>query len=102
MRKIAERYIEEAAREGDPLPTVKDIKASIKKYRPAISFGVVSVALYSLLYFFSTDLTHLAQDSHTGQKTWFFLPIVIALIFSVIHGSFTSHFWDVLGVKAKN
>jgi hypothetical protein len=104
MRNTAERYIEDAARQGEPLPTVKGIKAklkSINKYRCAAGFGIISIALYSLLYVFNTDLTHIAQDTHQGHKTWFFVPIVIALTFSLIHGSFTSHFWDALGVKAK-
>jgi hypothetical protein len=26
---------------------------------------------------------------------------VIAFVFSYFHGSFTSHFWDTLGIKAK-
>lgn len=101
MRRIAEKYIEDAARTGDPLPTWAGIVATIKKYRAAAIFGVTSVALYSMLYFFSADLTQMAQSTHAGHKGFFFLPIVIALVFSLVHGSFTSHFWDVLGVKAK-
>lgn len=102
MRKTAERYIEEAARTGDPLPTRKDILAAITKYRSPIIFGAVSVFLYSMLYLFSADLTQIAQSTHSGQKTMFFIPIVVALVFSFVHGTFTSHFWDILGVKAKN
>lgn len=104
MRQIAERYLKEAEREGDPVPSVEELKTrvkSINKYRCAAVFGAVSIVLYTLLYFFNNDLTHIAQDTHSGHKTWFFLPIVIALVFSLIHGKFTSYFWDALDVKAK-
>lgn len=105
MRKIAKRHIEKAARNGEPLPTIKEAMTRIKsinKYRCAAGFGVISIALYAFLYFYNADLTAIAQNTHSGEKTWFFVPIVIALVFSVIHGSFTSHFWDALGVKAKS
>jgi hypothetical protein len=29
-----------------------------------------------------------------------FLPIVTAFVFSYIHGTFTGHFWTVLGIEA--
>ncbi len=69
--------------------------------RCAVIFGSLSITLYTLLYFFSQDLIQIAQSTQSGHKSLFFIPIIVALVFSVIHGSFTSHFWDVLGVKAK-
>lgn len=105
MQKTEQLHSEEAALEAEQLPTTKGFIAKLKsvnKYRCAAGFGVLSIALYAFLYFFNTDLTHIAQATHDGEKTWFFVPIVIALVFSIIHGSFTSHFWDALGVKAKS
>ncbi len=60
-------------------------------------FGVVSVALYLLLYL-GADLIL----EYSKQGGWFFIvPVSIAFLFSIMHGNFTSHFWDVFGVKAK-
>lgn len=99
MRKLAERYIEELE---NPQPlTWQDIKQAMIKYRLAAFFGVLSISLYILLYLFSADLVHIAQDTHHGHKTLFFIPILVALVFSLIHGLFTAHFWEVLGIKPK-
>jgi hypothetical protein len=36
------------------------------------------------------------------QGGWYFIvPVIIAFIFSLVYGAFVSHFWDMLGVKAK-
>ena len=61
-------------------------------------FGLTSGMLYFLLYWFE-DL--ILEWSKRGG--WYFLvPIAIAFTFSLVHGNFTSHFWDLLGVKAKS
>jgi F0F1-type ATP synthase assembly protein I len=61
-----------------------------------IVMGVISIALYAVLL--------LKQDyvnSTFAQGGWYaFLPIVTAFVFSYFHGSFTGHFWTVLGVEA--
>ncbi len=58
--------------------------------------GIISVALYVALL--------LNQDVVNGNfgkgGLYAFLPIVTAFVFSFIHGSFTGHFWTVLGVEA--
>lgn len=58
--------------------------------------GVLSIALYAALLF--------KQDiiiEYFGRGGFYaLLPIVTALIFSYIHGSFTSHFWTVMGIEA--
>jgi hypothetical protein len=60
--------------------------------------GITSGLLYFLLYWFE-DLI-LEWSKHGG---WYFLvPILMAFTFSLVHGNFTSHFWDLLGVKAKS
>ncbi len=104
MHREAQKHIADAARTGDPLPTMSDIKIFISRvaeFRCALTFGAASIVLYVLLYMFSTDLTQLAQSTHAGHKGLFFVPILLALVFSLIHGNFTSHFWDSLGIKAK-
>jgi len=73
-----------------------------KNYLPFLVMGILSISLYTLLYFFSADIVSFAQNTNSGQKSLFFIPIVIAVVFSLAHGAFTSHFWDILGVKAKS
>ena len=68
-----------------------------KQITRAALFGLVSVVLYFLLYLFEDEI--LAFTSHGG---WYFLaPVAIAFLFSFVHGNFTAHFWEVLGIKAK-
>lgn len=93
MRRIAIKHIEQAAQPAKPLsPAI----------RSALLTGTASVGLYILLYFFSQDIRHLAEATIHGDKGLFYVPIVIALLFSLVHGAFTGHFWDALGLKAKH
>lgn len=101
MRYIAERYIKELEQPAKPLPKLADLLNFFAKHRTAFVLGLTSLFMYGMLYEFSNNLTHIAQDTHAGHKTLFFVPIVIALVFSLVHGTFTSHFWDMLGIKAK-
>ena len=60
--------------------------------------GGASALLYFLLWLLSEHIMAYSQ-----QGKWFFIiPIAIAFVFSAVHGAFTGHFWDVLGVKAKS
>lgn len=102
MRNIAERYIRELEKPAAKPPTLAEIREFYAKYRLAFAMGLMSIGLYSLLYLYNGSLTHIAQDTHAGHKTLFFVPIVVALVFSWVHGSFTSRFWDMLGIKAKH
>lgn len=62
-----------------------------------VVFGLISVACYALLYLFEDHVMEVA--AHGG---WYFIvPILIAFAFSAVHGTFTGHFWEVLGIKAK-
>lgn len=62
-----------------------------------VLYGLMSFALYLLLYAFAAKILALAS---LGE--WYFLvPVAIALVFSFVHGTFTAHFWDLLGIKAK-
>ena len=103
MRNIACRHIEELEKTPEQLAERrKQMLNTLKKYRHVILYGLISVILYTVLYEFSSNLTKMAQETHSGHKALFFVPIVIALVFSLVHGTFTSHFWDSLGVKAKS
>ncbi len=61
-----------------------------------IVMGIISIALYSTLL--------LKQDlvNSTFAKGGFYalLPIITAFVFSYFHGSFTGHFWTILGIEA--
>jgi hypothetical protein len=61
-----------------------------------IVMGIVSVALYATLLA-KQDLVN-----STFAKGGFYalLPIITAFVFSYFHGTFTGHFWTVLGVEA--
>ncbi len=102
MRTIAHRYLDEIAK---PTHSVTKDLYRMQRYlvtnRNTFALGIISIVLYTLLYFYSVDLTHIAEDTNHGHKALFFVPIVTALIFSYVHGSFTSKFWDIIGIKAK-
>lgn len=66
----------------------------------AIALGVGSILLYVLLYAYADQFVRWAQRTHDGEKVLFLIPIVVALVFSFVHGAFTGHFWEVLGFKA--
>ena len=62
-----------------------------------LSYGAVSVALYYLLYLFNSDILALSKEGRWN----FVVPMIIAFVFSIVHGNFTGQFWDLFGIKAK-
>jgi hypothetical protein len=63
----------------------------------AAALGAGSLALYLCL--FLAERTILEVSSRGG---WYFVvPVLIAFLFSFVHGSFTGRFWEALGIKAK-
>jgi len=63
----------------------------------AVLYGGASAGLYTGLFIFEKLL---AEACSRGG--WYFaIPVAIAFAFSIVHGSFTGYFWDVLGVQAK-
>ena len=58
--------------------------------------GVISVGLYAAL------LTNqdILNNNFAKGGLYAFLPIITAFVFSFVHGSFTGHFWTVLGIEA--
>ena len=60
-------------------------------------YGVISVTLYTLLYLYEEPILE-----HSKEGGWnFYIPMVIAFVFSIVHGNFTGQFWDMFGIKAK-
>jgi hypothetical protein len=63
-----------------------------------ILLGLFSATLYFLLYYFEGPILEWST-----QGGWYFMvPVVMAFVFSIVHGAFTGRFWDLLGVKAKS
>lgn len=62
-----------------------------------VTYGVGVLALYGLL--FVNEQQVVAWSRQGGW--WFLLPVTIAFVFSIVHGNFTSQFWEMLGIKAK-
>ena len=65
--------------------------------RQTLIYGVVSIALYVLLYFFEEQILALSKEGRWN----FVVPMIIAFVFSIVHGNFTGQFWDMFGIKAK-
>jgi hypothetical protein len=59
--------------------------------------GLLSCGLYWSLFFFQDTI----NDYFTRGGICAFLPLLAAFAFSIVHGPFTSYFWSVLGVEAK-
>jgi len=67
-----------------------------KPYGKMIFMGIISIALYAILLLKQNIL-----NDYFGQGGLYaLLPIATAFLFSFIHGSFTGHFWTVLGIEA--
>ncbi|MHB8880625.1 MAG: hypothetical protein ACYC69_03830 [Thermodesulfovibrionales bacterium] len=70
-----------------------------KKKKPVgvmVLTGIISLGLYAALLM-NQDIIN-ANFAKGG--IFALLPIATAFVFSYIHGSFTGHFWTVLGVEA--
>ncbi len=62
-----------------------------------IIYGTISVVLYSLLYTYEEKILELSREGGWN----FYVPMVIAFVFSIVHGNFTGQFWDMFGIKPK-
>lgn len=61
-----------------------------------LATGLLSLALYVALLS-KQDVV----NATFGKGGWFaLLPIATAFVFSFVHGTFTGHFWTVLGIEA--
>jgi hypothetical protein len=61
-----------------------------------IVMGIISIALYATLL----QKQDLVNSTFAKGGLYALLPIITAFIFSYFHGSFTGHFWTVLGIEA--
>ena len=69
-----------------------------KPYPQLVATGLVSGALYLLLYLYEREI----MAAFTRTDGWYpALPVLAAFAFSFAHGAFTAYFWEVLGVNAK-
>ena len=66
-----------------------------------VILAAASAGLYLLLFLFSDTLPALAAATRNGEKLLALVPLAIAMVFSFVHGAFTGHFWDLLGLRAK-
>jgi hypothetical protein len=83
------------------VPGIRKSLSILKRIPTVLIYGICSISLYYILYQFSGEIRYLAESTNQGDKAFFFLPICIALAFSVVHGLFTDRFWESLGLKAK-
>ncbi len=61
-----------------------------------IVMGIISIALYSALL----AKQDLVSSTFGRGGMYALLPVITAFVFSFVHGSFTGHFWTVLGIEA--
>ena len=61
-----------------------------------IVMGIISVALYATLL----AKQDLVNSTFAKGGLYALLPIITAFVFSFFHGTFTGHFWTVLGIEA--
>lgn len=67
-----------------------------KPVGPAVIFGVLSIAIYLLLFIYEAPIIE-----HSARGGFYALfPIAVAFLVSYVHGSFTGNFWSLLGVEA--
>lgn len=67
-----------------------------------IIFGLLSTVLYFFLFKYQAEIVHFAELTRQGEKIDFVIPILIALVFSFVHGGFATYLWQSLGLKAKD
>ena len=72
------------------------VKKKKKPYLRTFLFGIISVGLYIALL----SNQELVNGNFAHGGLYAVLPIATAFIFSFIHGSFTGHFWTMMGIEA--
>lgn len=68
-----------------------------RKFVRTLALGALTLLLYGGLFLAEELVLRLS-----ALGGWYFLvPVTIAFAFSLVHGAFTGHFWDLLGIKAR-
>lgn len=80
---------------------LSEMKRSTRSLVITLILAAMSSGLYILLYMFSEELTGFTSAARSGELLYAFIPIIVALVFSFVHGAFTGHFWNLLGLRAK-
>ena len=88
MRRLAKKHINVFNRPATPITPVL-VRTFV--------YGLLSVFLYTMLFLYNETILEYSRQGHW----FFFVPVSIAFIFSIVHGNFTGQFWDLFGVKAK-
>ena len=76
--------------------------AGVKNLAWTAVLGMLSLALYGALFLNGATLNAYAEAARHGDHAYSLVPIGIAFVFSLVHGTFTGQFWDVIGLKPKN
>jgi hypothetical protein len=94
---IARGFLDGEAHQNKQFTNNPELQKTRKKPVAAmILTGIISAALYGELL---SNQDYL--NSTFGKGGIFaFLPIITAFLFSYFHGTFTGHFWTMLGVEA--
>lgn len=107
---VAEVGANPGAKANDDFPALSVISNKSNESARQISWpgvfavlilGLASSALYLLLFRYADTLTALSVEARAGAKYYGIVPIIIALVFSAVHGAFTARFWDLLGLRAR-
>ena len=64
-----------------------------------LGLGFLSAALYLVMFHYEAELRAFAAATQQGQKVYFLIPIAIAAVFTLVHGTFTDRFFDAVGFK---
>jgi hypothetical protein len=61
-----------------------------------VGFGLATAALYAAVFWNADTVMH-----YFTKGAWYAaLPIATVLVFSFVHGAFSHHLWEVLGIQA--
>ncbi len=95
-----EHNTDQASQPAAPVAQTRVVRSK-RAFAIVLVLGLSSAGLYLLLFLFSDALVDLSAATRKGRWVYALVPLSIALVFSFVHGAFTSRFWDFLGLKAK-
>ncbi|KOR30950.1 hypothetical protein TI05_13230 [Achromatium sp. WMS3] len=83
--------------------TVKKISSVFQSrmFALTVGLGILDIILYTLLFQYSAELNVLAKAVQQGEIIYLLVPLTLAMVFVLIHGTFTDYLWELLGLHAK-